>query len=62
MMWKHCVEKHNNEEQIFSMKVRDTCRNDPTLLQILEAMRITNTDRDIISLNSRNEWNYVNLV
>ena len=62
MMWKHCVEKHNNEEQIFSMKVKDTCRNDPTLLQILEAMRITNTDRDIISLNSRNEWNYVNLV
>ena len=44
------------------MKVKDTCRNDPTLLQILEAMRITNTDRDIISLNSRNEWNYVNLV
>ena len=40
MMWKHCVEKHNSEEQVFSMKVKDTCRNDPTLLQIMEAIRI----------------------
>ena len=60
MMWKHCVEKHNSEEQVFSMKVKDTCRNDPTLLQIMEAIRIKNNDSDT-SLNSRNEWNYVNL-
>ena len=57
-LWKHCVEKHESMLQTFSMSIRDRCRNDPTLLQIMEAIRIRNVKEEV-SMNSRNEWEYV---
>jgi len=57
-LWKHCRDKHNSESQCFSMSVVSRCRNDPTLLQIREAIRIRNVDENL-SMNSRNEWEYI---
>ena len=58
LLWKHCRDKHNGETQKFSMSVMDKCRNDPTLLQITEAIRIGKVD-ETLSMNSRNEWEYI---
>ena len=52
VLWRHCVEKHDGVMQRFSMSVRDKCRNDPTLLQIMEAIRIRDID-ETLSMDSR---------
>ena len=59
-LWKHCVLAHNSEKKIFIMKVIDSVRHDPTKRQILEAIRIHNTD-PAISMNDRSEWNITTL-
>ena len=56
--WKHCVKKHDGVMQKFSMLVRDKWKNDPTLLQITEAIRIRDVD-EALSMNSSNEWDYI---
>ena len=54
-MWKHCVQHHNSERQMFKMQVKDHARNDATKRQILEAVRIGRTDEGH-RMNSRGEW------
>ena len=58
VLWRHCVEKHDGVMQRFSMSVRDKCRNDPTLFQIMEAIRIRDID-ETLSMNSRREWEHI---
>ena len=55
-MWKHCILKHNSNEQQFEMVVEDRVRNDPMKRQILEAIRIQSTPDENL-MNSRSEWN-----
>ena len=55
VMWKHCVKKHEGREQHFEMKVVDYVRDDPTLRQILEAVRI-NELPEAHRMNDRDEW------
>ena len=55
VMWKHCLKKHNGEEQQFSMKVVDYVRGDPTKRQILEAVRINEVAEDK-RINDKKEW------
>ena len=55
-LWKHCVNVHNSQNQIFEMSVVDKCRNDPTKRQILEAVRLQRAPENT-SMNSRSEWN-----
>ena len=62
VLWKHCQEEHNGNVQEFSMSITGRCRNDATLLQILEAINIRNQrEKGITSMNSRNEWGYIGL-
>ena len=59
-LWKHCTEEHNGEGQQFNMEVLDTCRSDSTKRQILEALRIRDTD-PAIRMNDRSEWNMTSI-
>ena len=59
-MWSHCIEQHEGIRPTFSMEVVETCRNDAMKRQILEAIHINETDPSI-SMNSRTEWNFVQL-
>ena len=54
-MWKHCIQKHNREEQQFTMHIDRTFRRDPLLRQITEAIEINDTDEEK-RMNSRAEW------
>ena len=54
-MWKHCVKKHDGEEQQFDMKVIDYVREDPTMRQILEAVRINEVPEQQ-RINDKEEW------
>ena len=55
-LWKHCLQKHNGEQQHFEMKVVDRCRNDPTKRQTLEALRIQKVPKECV-MNGKSEWN-----
>ena len=55
VMWRHCVKKHEGQEQRFEMKVIDYVRDDPTMRQILEAIRI-NELPEAHRMNDRDEW------
>ena len=55
-LWKHCLQKHNGEQQNFQMKVVDRCKNDPTKRQILEAIRIQQVPKELV-MNGKSEWN-----
>ena len=55
VMWRHCVKKHEGQEQQFEMKVIDYVRDDPTMRQILEATRI-NELPEAHRMNDRDEW------
>ena len=55
VMWKHCLKKHQGEEQPFEMKVSDCIRNDPTRRQIMEAVRINGVE-EVKRMNDRREW------
>ena len=55
VMWKHCVKKHEGREQQFEMKIMDYVRDDPTMRQILEAIRINELPENR-RINDRDEW------
>ena len=55
-MWKHCILKHEEQEQQFEMVIEDRSRNDPTKRQILEAVRIQKVPKDLL-MNGKSEWN-----
>ena len=55
VMWKHCVKKHNGEEQEFEMRVVDQVRNDATKRLILEAVRINEVEESR-RINDKEEW------
>ena len=59
-LWKHCVNVHQNETQIFKMTIVDKCRNDPTKRQILESIRMQKVPTEM-RMNSRSEWNSTRL-
>ena len=54
-MWKHCVQKHNGEEQQFTMHIDRMFRKDAMLRQITEAIQINDTE-ERRRMNSRAEW------
>ena len=54
-MWKHCVRKHEGQEQQFEMKVIDQVKNDATKRLILEAVRI-NEIPESRRINDKEEW------
>ena len=54
-MWKHCLKKHNGEEQQFGVEVLDYVRGNPTKRQILEAVRINEVAEDK-RINDKKEW------
>ena len=56
VMWKHCVKEHGGNVVDFEMEVIDYIRNDPTLRQITEAIRIEQTPREK-RINDATEWN-----
>ena len=55
IMWKHCTKKHGGEEQQFEMKIVDYVREDPTMRQILEAVRINEVPVPQ-RINDKHEW------
>ena len=55
VMWKHCQKKHNGVEQQFVMRVVDYVREDPTMRQILEAVRINDVS-ERHRINDKEEW------
>ena len=55
-LWKHCANVHGGEARNFKMTVLDRCRNDPTMRQILEAVRMQKIPIDR-QMNSKSEWN-----
>ena len=55
VMRKHCVKKHNGDDQEFEMKVVDYVRGDPTKRQIMEAVRINSID-ETKRINDKKEW------
>ena len=59
-LWKHCVNVHNGEPQLFKMSVVDKCRNDPTKRKILESVRMQKVPIELM-MNSRSEWNSARL-
>ena len=60
VMWRDCVEKHNGQKQTFSMSVIDNHKDDATMVQIKEALRIREIDKEL-RMNMRNEWNIIRL-
>ena len=55
-LWRHCVLQHGGDLQSFNMSITGSYRNDAMLRQIVEAVQINNTDRDVL-MNDRSEWN-----
>ena len=55
-LWRHCLEQHGGEEQVFSMSVTGSFRNDAMLRQITEAVQINNME-ERERMNDRAEWN-----
>ena len=43
-LWRHCLEQHEGEEQVFSMSVTGTYRNDAMPRQITEAVQINDME------------------
>ena len=62
-MWKHCMEKHDGVEQPFTIQVSGRYKDDATMLQIGEAVRIhkQNEKKNVATMNSRSEWGRVKL-
>ena len=56
-LWRHCLEQHEGEEQVFSMSVTGSFRNDAMLRQITEAVQINNMEEERERMNDRAEWN-----
>ena len=52
VMWRHYVEEHDGQEQACSMKVLDTHKDDATIVQIKEVLRIREID-DKLRMNMR---------
>ena len=59
-LWRHCREKHGSEVQKFEMNQIASYRNDSMLRQIMEAVRISNSDSENL-MNSKKEWNHFQL-
>lgn len=56
VIWKHCVKEHGGTVVEFDMEVVDYIRNDPTLRQVTEAIRINETPVEK-RINDATEWN-----
>ena len=55
-LWRHSRDKHNGVVQNFQMSQIGSYKNDAMLRQIMEAVRISNSD-NVNLLNSKKEWN-----
>ena len=55
-LWRHCLEEHGGEVQRFQMSITGVYKNDAMLRQITEAVKINNTDPNML-MNDRAEWN-----
>ena len=60
VLWKHSKEKHNGSIPQFCMSVKGQFKDDAMLRQISEAVMINKEGKENI-MNSKNEWNYINL-
>ena len=59
-LWKHCVEKHDAEQQDFKMSVIGVYDNDAMLRQLAESVRINKISGELL-MNSKKEWIFFNL-
>ena len=57
VLWRHCREKHEEERQLFNMKVTGSYRNDSMTRQIAGAVRMKNVPPERL-MNNKTEWNY----
>ena len=57
VMWRHCVEKHDSNEQEFKFKIRQVFGEDTTLRQVTEAIEIRREG----SINNKMEWGHTDL-
>ena len=56
-MWRHCVEKHDSNEQEFKFKVTQVFGEDTTPRQVTEAIEIRREG----SINNKMEWGHTDL-
>ena len=61
-MHRHANEKHcNSDREIkYKMKITGLFRNDPTLRQVTESIKIKNCDSKHV-INNKTEWNSGNI-
>ena len=59
-LWRHCREKHGGVVQEFEMNQIASYKNDAMLRQIMEAVRISNSENENL-MNSKKEWNHFQL-
>ena len=62
IMHRHVNEKHSNSnrEIKYKMKITGLFRNDPTLRQVTESIKIKNCDSKHV-INNKTEWNSGNI-
>ena len=61
-MYRHANEKHSNSDREikYKMKITGLFRNDPTLRQVTESIKIKNCDSKHV-INNKTEWNSGNI-
>ena len=60
ILWMHGKEKHSGSIPQFCMSVRRQFKDDAMLRQVSEAVMINKEGKENV-MNSKNEWNYINL-
>ena len=60
VVWKHCCERHEKNEESFVMNVTEIFRDDAMLRQITESVLINKVEEGKL-INSKSEWNYVSI-
>ena len=62
IMYRHANEKHSNSDREikYKMKITGLFRNDPTLRQVTESIKIKNCDSKHV-INNKTEWNSGNI-
>ena len=60
-LWKHCIEKHEKEQQEFNMSVTGVYGKGAMFRQIAESVRINRVEKGSLN-NTKKEWNYIKLI
>ena len=60
VLWKHSKEKHNGSIPQFYISVKGQFKDDAMLRQVSKAVMINKEGKENV-MNSKNEWNCINL-